>query len=157
MCISSQFSSGYFIPRRLNNLSSTCSPGKFGYKAAQLIWSHPEHCIISSRSKLSPDQPRPCLKYQMFLPFPFLPPILFQVSDMRSLCSGSRWSPEMLPAYLVSWHYDYGEIDAISISNSKINRGKQGLGDSDHGNVCWVLEPTVIATEKVLFVMSISV
>lgn len=60
------FSSGSLVPRWLNNVSNTCSTGKVGYKAAQLTWSHPEHCIISSRSKLSPNQPRPCLKCQMF-------------------------------------------------------------------------------------------
>lgn len=71
--ISVSLSSGSLIPTWLNNLRNTCSTGKVGYKAAQLTWPHPEHCIISSRSELSPNQPRPCLQDQMFhtlLPHP---------------------------------------------------------------------------------------
>lgn len=132
------FSSGSLVPRWLNNVSNTCSTGKVGYKAAQLTWSPwTLHNIFQIQIVSKSTQTVfeiPDVLYPSSSPTPFL----FQVSDMRSLCSGSRGSLEMLPTYLVSWHYNYGEIDAISSSNSKINRGKQGLGDSGHGNVSCV-------------------
>lgn len=112
MCIS------YNLPRSVSfqndwrSLSNTClfsnhiwffaPEGNLVMKTAWIRWSHPEYCIISSRLKLSPNQFRPCLKYQMF---PTLLSFFFKVSDIQYSFLGQQghlkccqhiWLPEIM-------------------------------------------------------------
>lgn len=93
---------------------------EIGYENSMIRWSHREYCIISSR---------PQSTQTMFeIPYVPYPSFLFLYNIWHAIpFSGSEGSPEMLPTYLVAWNYEYGEIDSIPISYSKISR-RQVMG-----------------------------
>lgn len=73
---------------------------------------------------------------QTILEIPYVSYISFSLKFWHSIpFSGSEGSPEMLPTYLVSWNYKYGEVDFITISYSKISQEKRVFGGIGHGDI----------------------